>query len=181
MQSEILLACQKLTPMKNNAVPLAVLGLFCAGYLIFIAGSAPLLPDRMATHFGGGGEANGWMNRSSDLVFMGGLGVGLPLFFIILALLTGLVPTRFVNLPHREYWLSPERRAQTRAYISRQMIWMGCLMILFLAGIHYSMIQANRVTPPHLPMGLFLALTGGFLAGVAAWSIVFIRHFAKTT
>ncbi len=166
--------------MKKNAVPFAVLGLLCAGYLIFIAASAPLLPERMATHFGGGGQANGWMSRSADLIFLGGLGVGLPLFFVILALLTGLVPARFVNLPHREYWLSPERRAQTRAYILRQMIWMGCLTVLFLAGIHYSMIRANRLTPPHLPMSLFLALTIGFLAGVVAWSIVFIRHFLKT-
>ncbi len=166
--------------MKKNAVPIAVLGLLCAGYLIFIAGSASLLPERVATHFGVGGEANGWMSRSGALAFFGGLGVGLPLFFTVLSLMTGLVPARFVNLPHREYWLSPERRAQTRAYISRQMIWMSCLMVLFLAGIHYLTILANRATPPHLPMGLFLALTGGFLSGVVVWSIVFIRHFLKT-
>jgi len=166
--------------MKKNAVPIAVLGLLCAGYLIFIAGSTSLLPERVATHFGGGGEANGWMSRTTDLAFLGGLGVGLPLFFIVLSLLTGLVPARFVNLPHREYWLSPERREQTRAYVSRQMIWMGCLMVLFLAGIHYLTILANRATPPHLPTGLFLALTGGFLFGVVGWSFVFTRHFLKT-
>ena len=166
--------------MKKNCIPILGLGLLCAGYLIFIAGSASLLPERMATHFGGGGEANGWMSRSADLVFFGGLGVGLPLFFIVLSLVIGLVPTRFVNLPHREYWLSPERREQTRAYISRQMIWMGCLMVLFLAGIHCLTILANRATPPHLPMGLFLMLTGGFQSGVVGWSIVFTRHFLKT-
>ena len=166
--------------MKKNTVPFVVLGLLCAGYLIFIAGSASLLPARVASHFGVGGEANGWMSRSADLIFFGGLGLGLPLFFIVLSLVTGLLPARFVNLPHREYWLSPERLAQTRAYISRQMIWMSCLMILFLAGIHYLTILANRATPPHLPMGLLLALTGGFLSGVAVWSIVFFRHFRKT-
>jgi uncharacterized membrane protein len=165
--------------MKKNTVPIAVLGLLCAGFLIFIAGSASLLPERVATHFGGGGNANGWMSRSTDLVLFGGLGVGLPLFFIVLSFLTGWVPGQFVNLPHREYWLLPERRVQTRAYISRQMIWMSCLMVLFLAGIHYLIILANRATPPHLPMGLLLALTGGFLSGVVAWSIVFIRHFRK--
>jgi len=166
--------------MKKNTVPVAVLGFLCAGYLVFIAGSAPLLPERMATHFGGGGNANGWMSRSTDLVFFGGLGVGLPLFFIVLSFLIGWVPERFVNLPHREYWLSPERRAQTRAYVSRQMIWMACLTVPFLAGIHGLTILANRTTPPHLPMGWFLALTGGFLSGVVGWSIVFTRHFLKT-
>jgi hypothetical protein len=57
---------------------------------------------------------------------------------------------------------------------------MGCLMVLFLAGIHYLTILANRATPPHLPMGLFLTLIGGFLSGVVAQSIFFIRHFLKT-
>ena len=33
--------------MKKNAVPFIVLGLVCAGYLIFIAGSASLLPERV--------------------------------------------------------------------------------------------------------------------------------------
>jgi uncharacterized membrane protein len=166
--------------MKKDAVPFVVLGLFCAGYLIFIAGSASLLPERVASHFGVGGQADGWMNRSTDLAFFGGLGVGLPLFFIVLSLLTGLMPARFVNLPHREYWLAPERRAQTRTYILRQMVWMSCWMVLFLAGIHYLTILANRVTPPHLPMDLLLTLSGGFLFGVVGWSIVFTRHFLKT-
>jgi uncharacterized membrane protein len=165
--------------MKTNILLLIVLGLLCAGYLIFIAASASLLPERMAVHFGADGEANGWMSRSADLILLGGLGVGMPLLFVALSLLTGLIPARFVNIPHREYWLSPERRAQTRAYISRQMIWMSCLMVLFLAGIHGLTIQSNHVTPPHLAMNLFWTLVVGFLAGVASWSIIFIRHFTK--
>ena len=79
--------------MKKNCIPILGLGLLCAGYLIFIVGSASLLPERMAIHFGAGGKANGWMSRSADLVFFGGLGVGLPLFFIVLSLVIGLVPT----------------------------------------------------------------------------------------
>jgi len=82
--------------MKKNAGPIVVLGLLCAGYLIFIAGSTSLLPERVAIHFGGGGEANGWMSRSADLVFFGGLGVGC-LVFIVLSLVTGLMPARFVT------------------------------------------------------------------------------------
>ena len=165
--------------MKKNATPAIVLFLLCAAYLIFIFVSAPLLPERMATHFGGNGEPNGWMNRSTDLIFMGTLGAGLPLLFVVLSLVIGLMPTQFVNLPHRDYWLSPERRTQTRAFISNQMIWMGCLTLIFLAGIHWLMIQANRATPPHLPMVPFLILLGAFLASTMIWSIAFIYHFRK--
>ena len=165
--------------MKKNVIPAIVLFLLCTAYLIFIFVSAPLLPEKMAAHFGGNGGANGWMNRSADLLFMGALGVGLPLLFIVLSLLIGLMPLRFVNLLHRDYWLSPERLAETRAYISNQMICMGSLMVLFLAGVHGLMIQANRMTPPRLPMVPFLILLGAFLAGTLIWSIVFVCHFLK--
>lgn len=165
--------------MKRNLFPLLALGLLCAGYLLFVAGSAPLLPERVAIHFGLNGNADNWTSRSAMTIFFGAFGVGWPLFFICLALLTAVIPARFVNLPHREFWLAPERRAETVAYISCQLIWMGCLMVLFQAGIYWLTIQANRATPARLPMNLFLELLAGFLAGVLIWSLVFIRHFMK--
>lgn len=165
--------------MKKHTVPRAVLFLLCVGYLILVIRSAPLLPERVATHFSGSGEADGWMSRSSDLIFMGILGVGLPLFFVVISLVVGWIPDQLVNLPHRDYWLSPEHRAETHAYISNRMIWMGCLVVLLFAGIHCLMIQANRMAPPHLPMIPFLILMGMFLAGMLIWIIAFIRRFAK--
>jgi len=121
------------------------------------------------------------MSRSSALMFFEIMGLGIPIFFVGIGLLTALVPAGLVNLPHREYWLAPERRAQTRAYISCQMAWMGCLALLFFAGIYCLTIRANHLTPPHLPMNLFLPLVVGFLAAVAAWTVIFMRHFAKPT
>jgi len=165
--------------MKKLRAPALVLTALCLGFLIFLGCSKTLLPERMASHFGGHGEANGWMSRTGDLFILGVTGVGLPLLFVILALVTPLIPPRFVNLPHREYWLSPAHRAETSTFITRQMLWMGCLMVLFLAGIHYLTIEANRLTPVHLPMNLFLTMLGGFLVALAAWSFHLIRHFSK--
>lgn len=165
--------------MKTPRTPAILLMALCMGFLIFLGQSTTLLPERMACHFGGGGQADGWMSRTSDLHLIGALGVGLTLMFFILALVTRHMPARFVNLPNREHWLSPEHRAETCAYISGQLLWMGCLLILFLAGIHWLTIQANRLTPAHLPMGLFMAMLGGLLAGVGAWSFNLIHHFSK--
>jgi len=164
--------------MKVSSIPYLVLALLAALYLAFVAGSASLLPDRVAIHFDAAGHANNWMDRASVLIFFGALGVGMPLFFIACALGIGFIPDRFVNLPHREYWLAPDRRAHTRAYVSGQMAWMGCLSLLFFAGNYGLTIQANHLTPPHLPMNLFLPLVAGFLAATAVWTVVFIRHFA---
>jgi hypothetical protein len=167
------------TIMKTLRTPAIVLTALCASFLIYLVYSAVLLPERMATHFGCDGQPDGWMSRSADLVIFGVLGIGLPLLFAGSSIVTRFLPPWFINISHREYWLSPERLPQTRAYIARQLLWMGCLMVLFLAGMHYLTIQANRITPAHLPMDLFLTVLGGFLAGVGIWSFIFIRHFTK--
>jgi uncharacterized membrane protein len=163
------------TIMKTLHTPAIILTALCVGFQIFLFYSEALLPERMASHFSGGGEPNGWMSCSTDLFLFGALGAGLPLLFFILALVTRFIPAQFINLPHREYWLSPERRGETSTFITRQMLWMGCLMVLFLALT----IEANRLTPVHLPMDLFLTMLGGFLVGIGVWRVVFIRHFAK--
>lgn len=165
--------------MKKNLLPLVLLALLCAGYLLFVTGTASRLPDRVAMHFNAAGRADNWIDRSQTVLFWETLGIAVPALFLVIAGLTSVIPPRFVNLPHREYWLAPERRLQTVAFLFRQTVWMGCLMILFLAGIYWLTILANRLTPAHLPMGWFLTLLGGFLAGTTIWSVAFIRHFSK--
>ncbi len=164
--------------MKRNLAPVLALVLLSVGYMVLIAGSASLLPERVAIHFGLGGEVDRWTSRSQTIGFFEVLTV-VPLIFVVLALVLRWSPAGAFNLPHRDYWLAPERRAQTVSLISRQLMWMGCLTVLLLAGIYGLTILANRLTPARLPMNLFLPLLGGFLAGVTIWSIVFVRHFTK--
>lgn len=164
--------------MKNNLVPILVLALLTLGYALFVLDAAQQLPDQVAVHFGPGGQANRWTNRAETTAFFEKL-TFVPAIFLLLSLVMRWLPAGLFNLPHRNYWLAPERRAQTVSVISRQLIWIGCLMILFLAGIYWLTIQANRATPAQLPMGLFLPLLGAFLAGTIIWSIVFIRRFSK--
>jgi len=149
------------------------------GFLVWIACSAAWLPERVAVHFGSSGEANGWMTRSSHLLSIGGLGVGVPLLFAGLVLLIGWIPAQFINVPRRDYWLAPEREAETRGLILRGLLWLGCLMVVFFSGIQFLLVQANQVTPAHWPMQWGLPVTGGFLVGVGLWLAYFIGYFAK--
>jgi uncharacterized membrane protein len=167
--------------MKTLRTPAIVLAALCLGFLIYLTCSTSLLPERVAIHFGAGGQPNGWMSRSTHVVFMGALGMGLPLISVIIAFVIRLVPARFINLPNRDYWLSPERQSQTCIYISRQLIWLACLEVVFFAGIQFLIVEANQMAPVQLPMEMFLPLIGGFLVAVVLWIIVLIRHFAKAT
>ena len=110
---------------------------------------------------------------------MGALGLSVPFISVAIALLFRYIPSRFVNIPNRQYWLSPERREQTSRYITRQMLWLASMEVTFFAGIQYSIVEANRLTPAQMPTDKFWPLFIGFMAAVGIWSIVFILHFRK--
>lgn len=164
--------------MKKSIVPLLSLVLLTMVYAVLVAVFATQLPERVAIHFGVGGRADGWADRQQATLFFELLTI-VPIVFFFLAMLMRALPAGSFNLPHRDYWLAPERRAETVATISGQLMWMGCLMVLFLAGIYWLTIEANRLTPPHLPMQSFLALLISFLAATGVWMVLFLRRFFK--
>ena len=165
--------------MKGIRVPVLSLVALCAAFLLFLEGTKSWLPEHVATHFGGDGRANGWMPRFAAVNFLAALGTGLPLLFCLLGILIRAIPARFFNLPHREYWLAPERREATSAYLANQLIWLGCVMVLFFAALHLVTIAANRQVPARLPIAPFLMVVGVFLATIAVGAVAMLRRFAR--
>jgi uncharacterized membrane protein len=123
----------------------------------------PLLPDRMASHFGASGMANGWMTK--------------PQFFITYAvmLLPALAvefwvsyriadkPDAKLRLPNNEYWLAPEHRAETFAYFGCFFAWYGCVFLFVVAFAMGLAMRANFDTPPRLPTGPIVFDIAGFV------------------
>ena len=90
-----------------------VLFLCLAVAAAYIVTTSVALPDQVASHFGPGNAANGFMTRDGYLVFMLFFTLVLPLF---LAAMVGLLPRmrpNSINLPNREHWLDPMRREGT--------------------------------------------------------------------
>ena len=166
--------------MKADRISWWVLVLLQTGFLIFVAQSAPHVPERVASHFNAAGVANGWMLPSTYLRFIAAFGVVFPLLWAVgLPRLLRGTPVSLWNLPHRDYWLAPERWNETQAYLAVQFRWFGCLAVAFAAGVHASVVQANLATPPHLGGPAIGAVTGLFLAAGIAWTIVLWRHFDR--
>lgn len=146
----------------------------------FVAVTSAWLPDSVASHFGAEGNANGYMTREGYRLFMLAFTIIFPLFVTgVVALGTRLVPTRYVNIPNRDYWLAPERREQTLAYLTTHALRLGCVMVLFSAGIHWLVMRANASTPPRLENGLFLAVLGAFVVAIVAWIGALMWRFRK--
>jgi uncharacterized membrane protein len=137
----------------------------------------PQLPPIMASHFDAFGTPNGWQPKqafflvSSMVVAMTGL-----TSFLMPRLLNRLSP-KIINLPHKAYWLAPERREETWKYFRAQMAWFGCALLFLLLYAVSLAINANLPSIGHFDSrGMWLVLGGFFLFSII-WTVRFLRHF----
>ena len=165
--------------MKSLRSPAAILALLYVCFLKCWSWSALQLPERVASHFNGSGEPNGWMSRSANQMSMLVFGLVFPLFVVVLCSLMRFLPASLINLPDKDYWLAPERRGETFNYLVEHSLWFSCMAVCFVIGLQYSIVQANRQMPPHLSSALLLALAGLFLAGTGGWVVSLLRHFRQ--
>lgn len=134
----------------------------------------PLLPEQMATHFDGAGAADGWSSRGEFLLTNLVMVAGFGLLFAGITTLIQRVPNAYINLPNKEYWLAPERRAATLEWISRQMEWFGAATLALLLGMTQLTIRANLTGSGTLGSAFWL-LFGGYMLYMTAWLVALIR------
>jgi uncharacterized membrane protein len=147
----------------------------------FIVATTGQLPERVASHFAAGGLPNGWMTHDGYLAFMLAFAVLLPAIVVAGVGLVPHVSPRRVNIPHRHYWLAPERRAATFSSLASRACWLGCLIAVFLAGLHYAILEANAAVPPRLPADLFWTLLVAFVVGIALWISTLYLRFSNVS
>jgi uncharacterized membrane protein len=163
--------------MTAHRIPLVALVLLCLVFLGYLVASADQLPPRMATHFNGEGQPDGWMPRSTHLVLMGVTGLWLPLSLTGLGYVMRFLPTSGFNLPNREYWLAPERRQHTMSYFFGRFLWLACMMECFFIGLQFLVVQANTHAPAEFSTPAVLVMNFVLLAGIVAWAVPMVRHF----
>jgi len=149
------------------------------GSVVFMGCTVSLLPQRMATHFDGSGQPNGWMSRSSAVVFQGVIGLILPLIIAVAFFTLKFVPKRGINFPNRDFWFAPERRSETCTYLSRQGLWLASLLVLLSGMVWYQLIESNLKSIPQLSSSGFLVTLGVFGAAMIVWVMRLFSHFRK--
>jgi uncharacterized membrane protein len=136
----------------------------------------PLMPPVMASHFGGDGRPNGWMPRGGFFamqifiaLLLHGIFLGVP------ALLRG-VPSERINLPNRDYWLVPERRAEALDRFQDWFRLFGCVMFGFMVAVSQLALQANLKREP-LPSAPIWAMLAGIFLFLPFWFFRLYRSF----
>ena len=165
--------------MDDPRVPRFLYAFLFLACLLMMAYYYPQMPQRMASHFAADGSVNGWQSRDA--------------FFVLMLLVTStsaivgfLAPRQIaarsnarINLPHRDYWLAPERREQTMRFISATMAWFACGILFVLISGTFLALRANLGPDHHFNSEAMALVLVSFLAGLLALLVRMVRHFQK--
>lgn len=166
--------------MKSTVVPIVLLILSYAILFGYIAASYGEMPDKVASHFDLNGQPNGWMSRETCVAFTVAMGLIVPAAIIGAMAFAGKIPVSFINLPHKEYWLTPERRQEALGTLLRYSLWLAILTVLLLASAHWLIVQANQPGyNGHLETSHLLGVMGVFVAATVTWIALLVRRFKR--
>ena len=145
--------------LRNETQPgrypvLLLILVVCAAF--FIWATSLSLPEVVASHFGASGFANGYMPRALYVCLTIAFALLLPLAMAVVPSLALRNPHARINLPNREYWLSPSQRPETIEFLRQHFVRFGAMLVIFFCYVHWLIVRANTVTPPTLSSPWFL-------------------------
>ena len=132
----------------------------------FIVATTASMPAEVASHFDVRNAANTFMPRSAYLALMLAIALGLPALIVGTIVLLARIRPDAINIPNRAYWLDPQHREEMIGALRARGAWFGCLLTVFIAGVHYLVLEANRATPPTLPLEMFFTWMVMFAAAL---------------
>ena len=155
----------------------AILVLLAAVGVFQILHYYPLLPERIASHFNGSGEPNGFQSRNGFVVLSASMLILTVVLFGGLGALFQRIPSKWFNLPNRGYWLAPDRRQETLDFISTQMEWFGAASLALYLFVIRLVVQTNETPQPRLPSGAMFFVLGLYLVFTVVWISRFLLRF----
>ncbi len=145
----------------------------------FVWTSAASMLPAVASHFDGAGTADGYMSRSAYRLVLVLLIVAVPLLLGLLPVAATMSDRMRLNIPNREYWLAPERRAETLAFLRVHGLWFASFVALFLAYVHWLVVEANRLHPPRLSTVSIQVGLAAFFIVLIVWLVVLYKRFPR--
>jgi uncharacterized membrane protein len=137
------------------------------------------MPDMLASHFGPGGSADAWMSKDVFLLFaLIPLVVSLAVAFLG-PMMVEKLPASLINLPNKDYWLAPSRKAQTVAAFKSWSEWFAVGLLIFMAYVFELVFDANQSGSQQLANAPFITALITFFAFALVWMVVLYRRFQR--
>lgn len=145
----------------------------------FIIFSYKDLPLNVAIHFNLSGFPNSFMSKNIYFIFILSLVIFTPSFIIASTSSWLKFSPDKINIPNKDYWMLPEKEQETIAYYKNHVAWLASIIVLFIAFIHWLIIDANQTDLIQLSNQYLLIGLGIFLAALVFWIIVLRYKFKK--
>jgi uncharacterized membrane protein len=136
------------------------------------------LPERMASHFGPTGAPNAWAGKAGFFVLFATISAFVVGMLLGVGWMVRVLPAGMINLPQRDYWLSPERRAQTVGHMAR---WGGTVAVATTAFLLFSLELVLRANLHQRGLHNGAMWTGlvAYMAFIVGMSLYLLRVFRR--
>ena len=162
--------------MNSRTLAVVVLITLLVVAVAQVAHYYPQLPGKVATHFGGSGQPDGSSPKNTFVLMNTILFGSLSLLFIAIAWLIPKLPASLINIPHKEYWLAPERKQQTLQSFGAQVLWLNNATMAFLLLLFNLIIRKNLSGAPRLG-AVFWILFASYMIFVIVWAVVMYLRY----
>ena len=161
----------------NSRLPKLIFALLVFYAAVYFSFLYPQLPSVMASHFNARGGVNGWQSKQAFFGVFAMVGVVAIVVGFVIPRIVFALPAQLINLPNKNYWLAPERRAETTEFLSAYFAWFGCALYLILIFVFDYAIQFNLhpENPPSSARMWYVLI--GFLLFSAFSSIRMLAKF----
>ena len=167
--------------LRRSAIGLTatLFGLTLAVCLVELFWAYSRLPERVHAHFPWwihfGAEGSRW-------IFVAACGA-IPILIALAALISIRMvksqPEKFVQIPNRNYWMSPARREQTLDMIVSRIYLLGAVKFTADAIFIYAAVRANLAGVSELNPSLLFILGCGFVIAKVALAAQLFWRFQR--
>ena len=163
---------------SRSSAAIMTFAIIVALIVIQIVTYAPRLPDEVADNFDFDGTPNGSSGKTPFVVLYAVMVAFTALIFIGISRFLPRIPPSLINMPNKKYWLAPERKEESLAYLSRQMLHAGNATLALIALVFQQIIVVNVNAMEGEPrLGLLLwILMGIYFVYMTVWVVrLFVR------
>jgi uncharacterized membrane protein len=170
---------QERAAMKPSTLPKVFFALIAATAAIHFSLLYGKLPPTMASHFNASGAATAWQPKELFFSLYWGVLVLVSVISFGIPHIIESTPAQFINLPYKDYWLAPERRADSMAFFTAQFGWFGCALLLFIVFTFELAIHANFRSRPVMDSSTFFYGLIAFLVFALLLPVRLITRFSR--
>ncbi len=136
----------------------------------------PQLPARTASHFNLHGQVDGWNTRTTFVGFQIGISLFLTLTTLGIIWLIKHASSELINIPNKQYWLTPERKQYAYGIIELYLLWMMNLTFFLLLVVFYLVTLFNLKRFVLSPWSFFVPI-GLYTIGIGVLLFKMFRAF----